>query len=195
MIPRNYLVFALGMAAALAGGWLAFPRALYRTVEQPLQFSHAVHVGESVGMACQDCHSLDEDGRFSGLPKIEVCAPCHTDPMGDSENEKKLVESYVTPNVEIPWLVYARQPENAYFAHAPHIVLAELTCEQCHGPHGETDTLRPLEQNRITGYSRDIWGSSLTRVRNAEWEGMKMSDCSSCHRDRRVRESCLTCHK
>lgn len=195
MIPRNLIVFTLGAAAAMAAGWLGFPRLLYQRIEQPVQFSHAVHVGESVGMACQDCHSLDESGRFSGLPKLDACAPCHAEPVGETEAEKHFVESYVVPNVEIPWLVYARQPENVYFSHAPHIARAELACETCHGPHGGTTSLRPLERNRLTGYSRDIWGRSLSRVRNAEWEGMKMSDCSACHREHGVRESCLTCHK
>ena len=44
--------------------------------------------------------------------------------------------------------------------------LAELKCEDCHGPHGASDTLRPYEENRISGYSRDIWGGSISGLRN-----------------------------
>ena len=192
---RALLTFGLGLGAALAGGWIAFPRALYRQIEQPIQFSHQTHTGDKVGMTCDGCHSLTEDGRFTGLPKLESCAPCHTEAQGTTLAEKTLVEEYVAKEREIPWLVYARQPENVYFSHAPHVSLAKIECERCHGPHGKSAKLRPFEQNRISTYSRDIWGPSITRVNNREWEGMKMTDCSRCHHQRGVRESCLTCHK
>lgn len=186
--------FGIGFAAALAAGWIGLPRALYEPVEQPLQFSHATHTGEAVGMTCQDCHALGDDGRFAGLPGIELCAPCHTEPWGSSPHEARLVDEYVQPNREIPWLVYARQPENVYFAHAPHIKLANLPCETCHGEHGKTTSLRPFERNRISTYSRDIEGH-LVVLASANDHGMKMNDCSRCHHERGVEQSCLTCHR
>jgi hypothetical protein len=191
---RTLTAFGIGLGAALAAGWIGLPRALYRNVEQPIQFSHQTHTGEAVGMSCQDCHALGENGRFAGLPGIDVCAPCHTDPMGDSADEKRLIADYVQPNREIPWLVYARQPENVRFAHAPHLELAKLECEACHADHGKTTALRPLEQNRLSTYSRDIEGHIVV-LASASDHGMKMNDCSRCHRERGVEESCLTCHK
>lgn len=193
MNGRVLAAFVVGFGAALAGGWLAFPRALYRAVDQPIQFSHAIHTGEKVGSACSDCHALGDDGRFVGLPPVEVCAGCHAEPLGDSPDEKRLVEEYVKPGREIPWLVYARQPENVFFSHSAHIRLASLSCERCHGSHGKTDSLRPIELNRLTAYSRDVDGGLVTLARDAGT--MKMDDCARCHRDRGVREGCLTCHK
>lgn len=191
---RVFLTLGIGLAAGLAGGWVVLPRALYSREEQPVQFSHKVHTGEAAGMSCEDCHSLSADGRFSGLPKLESCAGCHAEPMGETKEEKQFVENYVKPGKEIPWLVYSRQPENVYFSHAPHVKLANIKCEQCHGDHGTTDRLRPLERNRLSTYSRDVEGP-IVRVANRGRTGMKMTDCSECHHARGVEESCLTCHK
>jgi hypothetical protein len=191
---RALITFGIGFAAALAAGWLGLPKALYQTVEQPIQFSHATHTGEAVGMSCQDCHALGEDGRFAGIPRLEVCSPCHTEPMGESDAEATLVRDYVTPNREIPWLVYSRQPENVRFAHAPHLGLAKLECSDCHGDHGTTASLRPLQRNRLSTYSRDVEGRIVILASSSD-HGMKMNDCSRCHSERGVEESCLTCHK
>jgi menaquinone reductase, multiheme cytochrome c subunit len=187
--------FVAGALVALGFGWLALPRLLYQRIEQPLQFSHALHTGEAVGQSCEDCHAFDTDGRFAGIPSIESCAACHSETLGDSENERRLVEDYVKKGREIPWLVYSRQPDTAFFPHTRHLRVAELPCARCHGPHGGTTTLRAYERNRLTGYSRDVWGRRLSGVATADWDGMKMGDCSRCHRQRDVAESCLDCHR
>lgn len=193
---RSILTTGLGFAIALSFGWVAFPSIVYRRQAQPLQFNHAVHTGENVGMTCEDCHTISDDGVFQGIPPLESCAACHSEPQGKTANEKRFVDEWVTPNREVPWLVYARQPANAWFPHAPHVKLAGIACTRCHGPHGTTTALRPFEENRLSGYSRDVEGYSLARLRTAEWErGMKMDDCAGCHHERGVRESCLTCHK
>jgi hypothetical protein len=84
---------------------------------------------------------------------------------------------------------------NARFSHAIHVSRAKLACETCHGDHGRSQRLRDYEQNRISGYSRDIWGHNLARVGLAPGDGMKMTDCESCHRDRGVAAGCLGCHQ
>ncbi len=180
---------------ALAGGWFGFPRVLYQGMNQPLQFNHKLHTGEQVGLNCESCHFIRDDGRFSGIPGIEKCSECHSQTLGTTADEKRLVEEYVTPHREIPWLVYARQPENVYFSHVQHVKEAQIPCERCHGPHGSTENLKPFERNRLSGYSRDIWGSSISRLHHKDGEGMKMDDCSRCHHERGVEESCLDCHQ
>ena len=188
------VAFVFGLVPALAVGWLGFPRLLYTKVEQPLSFSHKVHAGEKAGMACADCHSVGSDGRFAGIPKLEKCAGCHSAAIGETPNEKRFVADYVEKGREIDWLVYARQPENVHFSHAVHTA-AKVACERCHGAHGTTDTLRPWQVNRISGYSRDIWGPRIARVGLKQGEGMKMNDCIRCHREAGRESSCLACHK
>ena len=73
--------------------------------------------------------------------------------------------------------------------------LAKLPCEECHRDHGKTDTLRQYQENRISGYSRDIWGTSISRIAVKTRPGMKMSDCENCHDSRGVKTGCLDCHK
>lgn len=192
---RSRFLFPLaGLLVGLTTGWVFFPAVLYRSEEQPLQFSHAVHT-DTGGMACADCHSFDADGRFVGIPTTAQCASCHADVMGETENEKRFVEEYVKTSREVPWKVYARQPDNAYFPHAAHVTRGGIACESCHGPHGTSTTLRPYQVNRITGYSRDIWGSSIARIGMEPWEGMKMDKCISCHRETERARACLDCHK
>ncbi len=188
-------MFGSGLALALFAGWYGFPRILYRSETQPLQFSHAVHAGEKAGMACGDCHVLDAAGRFHGIPGTAKCAECHSAPLGDSKEEKMLVDDYVTPSKELPWRVYSRQPDNAYFPHAAHVALAKIPCAECHGPYGQSEAPRVYEVNRITGYSRDIWGPNISGIASHPWEGMKMDRCVTCHATHGRRDGCIDCHK
>jgi hypothetical protein len=184
--------FAAGLVPTLAAGWLLFPCLLYRTEAQPLPFSHEAHAEQ--GMACADCHSVSEDGRFAGLPKTESCAGCHAE-KGENAGVNALVANYVEPGAEVPWLSNARQPDNVFFPHAPHVTGDKVTCARCHGPHGASTAARARQVNRVSGYSRDIWGPSICRVRREEGQGMKMSDCIRCHRTGGRESACLDCHK
>lgn len=66
---RSALLFLIGLAAMLAAGWTGFPKALYVSRPQPLQFNHQVHA-DKAGLECSGCHELRADGRFSGIPGI-----------------------------------------------------------------------------------------------------------------------------
>ena len=193
MTFRGTACVLAGFLGALGAGWIAFPRALYRSEPQPLAFSHAAHAG--AGMSCGDCHAFHADGRFSGIPTVARCAECHAAPIGETAEEKRLVDEFVTPGREIPWKVYSRQPDHVFFSHATHVKGGGLACEECHGPHGRGETLPAYESNRLSGYSRSIWGHSLARFARESWEGKKMTDCSDCHRRRGVEEGCLDCHR
>jgi hypothetical protein len=194
-MARNTLAFGLGLAIALSLGWVAFPRALYVQKNQPLAFHHKTHAEKSGSAECGDCHAIRDDGTYAGIPSNEACASCHSDRLGTSPDEAVLVDKYLKPGQQVPWLVYARQPANVWFSHAIHIRRAGLACKECHSTYGETDQVRVYEQNRISGYSRDIWGSSISRLRRTRADGMKMSDCEDCHSRNHVQAGCLGCHK
>ncbi len=192
---RGVLVFALGVAVALAGGWIVFPRVLYVQKQQPVDFRHKTHAEKSGVTECGDCHALREDGTFAGIQAMDKCAGCHSERIGESPAEETLVNHYIKPGRETPWLVYARQPANVWFSHAIHVKRARLDCRECHGAHGESDREKVYELNRISGYSRDIWGHSMSRLRRAPGDGMKMADCEACHRRHGVEVGCLGCHE
>jgi menaquinone reductase, multiheme cytochrome c subunit len=194
-VRRNLLIFGIGMALAIVTGWTAFPRALYVRREQPLEFHHKTHREKSGLTQCDSCHTLGSDGEFQGIAGIETCAGCHAEKVGTSKSEATLVDSYIKPSRATPWLVYSRQPANVWFSHAIHTRRAGLACRDCHGTFGESDQPRIYEQNRISGYSRDVWGHSMSRLGRASGDGMKMSDCEDCHHRHNVEVGCLGCHK
>jgi hypothetical protein len=196
MTRRTLVAFLCGLAPALAFGWVAFPELLYDSVPQPLQFSHKIHVGETVGLTCEDCHGFRADGTFIGIPGVSKCTECHSEPLGETAQEKKLVVEYVTPQRETPWRVYSRQPDNAHFPHAQHVKVAAIACALCHGSHGTTEVLRPHRTDRISGYSKDVAGSSFFALARKPGDGMQMSDCEACHAQRKSQATaCLDCHK
>lgn len=178
---RGKILFLVGVAAALAVGWRGFPVALERRAPQPVDFSHKIHA-DKAGAKCDDCHALRADGTCAGVPALDKCAGCHAQAMGTSAAEKRFIDSYVTPNREVPWQVYARQPQNVYFPHAFHVKKARIACPACHGNEGQSDTLAPAVVDRISGYSRSAHFQS-------------MDDCEACHRQRGAANSCLACHK
>jgi menaquinone reductase, multiheme cytochrome c subunit len=192
---RNTLIFAFGLACALVAGWVLFPHELYVQRQQPLEFHHQMHAAKSGSADCGQCHVLRDDGAYVGLPSLETCAGCHSTQMGSSPAEATLVNNYIKTGQPVPWLVYSQQPANVWFSHAIHVKRAGLACTQCHGNQGETDQMPVYQQNRISGYSRDIWGHSMSRLRRAAGDGMKMTDCENCHQRHHVEVSCLGCHK
>lgn len=171
--------FLAGVLIALGAGWAGFPRAIYKTRPQPVDFSHKVHA-EKAGTKCEDCHALREDGTFAGVPALEKCSGCHGAPMGSTPAEKAFIDQYVTPGREPQWISYSRQPENVYFSHAAHIRQGKVKCEECHGDVGASDKLPPAREDRISGYSS---------------ETMRMDTCIDCHRKNQITDSCLECHK
>src|SRR3954452_10721298 len=46
-------------------------------VEQPIQFSHAHHVGGE-GIDCRYCHTSVEESAFANIPPTKTCMNCHS---------------------------------------------------------------------------------------------------------------------
>ena len=196
------LFFILGLVGSLVLGWVIFPKLLYSKKEQPVQFNHVLH-NELVEDGCESCHFFREDGTYSGVPKLDQCIDCHEEVQGESEEEAKFVNEYVLKGREVPWLVYSRQPDCVFFSHVAHVKMGGMDCVTCHGHVGESESLKPYEANRISGYSRDIWGKNIAGIKFNSWDRMKMDDCSECHVRNNVnqgsvqtlRGGCFVCHK
>lgn len=196
------LFFMLGLIASLLVGWVLFPKLLYSQKEQPAAFSHALH-NDLVDNGCQSCHYFREDGSFSGAPTLAECITCHDELLGISEDERHFVETYVAPGLEVPWLIYARQPDCVFFSHAAHVLNARMDCKTCHGYIGTSDELPIYEENRISGYSRNVWGENISGIKYDTWDSMKMSDCAACHAEAKLmagsvqtkKDGCFVCHK
>ena len=196
------LFFIFGLVASLVLGWVIFPQLLYSKKKQPVDFNHALH-NELVEESCESCHFFREDGTYSGVPKLAQCIDCHEEVNGEDPEEEKFVTQYVAKGREVPWLVYARQPDCVFFSHIAHVKMGQMDCVTCHGHIGESESLKDYEANRITGYSRDIWGKNIAGIKWNSWDRMKMDDCSECHQEYNVNQGsvqtakggCFVCYK
>ena len=208
-LSKDGAFFVLGFIGSLILGWVIFPMALYSSQSQPMDFNHALHLnpeivdgieGDTEKEKCLFCHAFRDDGTFAGIPKLEKCTECHDDPespLGETPEEKEFLEKYVAEEMEIPWLSYSRQPDCVYFSHIAHIEMGEVECRMCHGHHGESETLPVYKENRISGYSIDIWGRRISGWKTNPWDSMKMDDCADCHTETGHEENnaCFVCHK
>ncbi len=196
------LFLIIGLIASLIVGWIIFPKLLYSQKRQPIDFNHVIHV-ETVDEGCESCHFFREDGSFSGVPKLEQCIDCHEEAQGENPEEITFVEEYVAQGKEVPWLIYSKQPNCVFFSHAAHVKGAEIECAACHGAIGESEHSRMYEENRLTGYSRDIWGKNIAGFKKNTWDRMKMDDCAKCHKEatdkktsvQTEKDACFVCHK
>jgi len=205
----GWIFFLGGLILSLIVGWVVFPMVLYSHHDQPMDFSHALHLdpervfgieGETDIERCQYCHGFRDDGTFQGIPRLDKCTECHDDPespLGESPKEAEFMEKYVADENEIPWLVYSEQPDCVYFSHIAHVKMGELDCSVCHGDHGESENLPVYKKNRLTGYSINIWGKRICGYKTNTWDRMKMDDCGECHTKMGHEENnaCFVCHK
>jgi len=196
------LIFMTGFILFHFAGKHITPYLMYSRQKQPVAFSHALH-GQEVGVGCDTCHFFYSDGSWSGIPKLEVCANCHSEVLGESEEETKLVTEYVQKDREIEWGLYFRQPQCVSFSHSSHVRRAKLSCETCHGPQGLSQDSATYLTNRITKYSYVAYESDIFLNLNAvigkkeknTWGTMGMDECAACHRARGTSTACFICHK
>jgi hypothetical protein len=176
-LRRKIRLAIVGFAAAfvLAGGattalTLGGRNAFFRpAVRQPISFNHKKHVTE-LDLACTTCHVTVETEAFSGLPDAELCAGCHLEPQGKSEEEMRLVEM-LKKGTPLAWKPLFRQPAHVFYSHRRHVIAAKLPCGRCHGAIADT-TSPPARVRRLV-----------------------MNDCVSCHRKERVSTDCTVCHR
>lgn len=139
-----------------------------RAPDQPIAFSHTVHVGK-VGLQCLFCHETADKAAFAGVPAVEKCMSCHRNVAADRPEIQKLA-GYWERGEPMEWnRVYRIRVRNhVYFSHERH-VKAEVDCAVCHGEVKYMDKVR--------------------QVRSLE-----MGWCVQCHRQKKAPTDCLTCH-
>jgi hypothetical protein len=140
-------------------------------VIQPIEYSHKLHVQDE-GLECIDCHLQVEEKPYATIPSIEVCTDCHDEePISESPEELKLVE-HIKRDSTIAWKRIYRVPDHVYFSHRRHVVLGEISCASCHGNVAEQEA----------------------PVRSPQFD-MHMDWCMDCHRENKVSNDCLSCHR
>jgi len=135
--------------------------------EQPIAFSHVVHVQKNK-MECQYCHWSVSKAAYAAIPEVESCMGCHKYIKTQSPEIKKLTD-YYTKGEPVPWVKVHVMPDHVNFNHKRH-VKAGISCHECHGMVPKMEVVERVSS-------------------------MKMGWCVECHRQQGTSIDCWTCHK
>jgi hypothetical protein len=100
-------------------------------VEQPIQFSHAHHVG-GMGIDCRYCHTSVEESAFANIPPTKTCMNCHSQ-IWNTAPILEPVRASFRENKPLNWTRVNDLPDFVYFNHSIHIKQG-VGCDTCHGP-------------------------------------------------------------
>src|SRR2546423_14186268 len=149
--------------------------------EQPVQFSHAHHVG-GIGIDCRYCHTSVEESAFAGIPPTKTCMNCHSQIWSDSPTLEPVRASF-REDRSLEWTRVNNLPDFVYFDHSIH-VRRGVSCTTCHGPVDQM----PMTWRENTLFMEwclqchphperdlDVRGQHIDSAR-------KLTNCSVCHR-------------
>ncbi len=169
--------------------------------EQPVPYSHALHVGE-LGIDCRYCHNTVENAAFAAIPPTETCMNCHKSIWTKSSRLLLVRESYAT-GTPIPWVKVHDLPDYVYFNHSAHVSRG-VGCVSCHGRvdrmievhqdqplsmgwcldcHRQPElSLRPLDQVTNMAFEPPEDHLAFGRRLREQHNINPPTDCSTCHR-------------
>jgi hypothetical protein len=131
--------------------------------DQPIKFSHQVHVTENQ-IDCMYCHHTATESKSANIPSTNLCMNCHIVVREGSRSGRFEIDKLVQAHEEersIEWVRIHKLPDHAFFSHAQHVGAGKLDCAQCHGE---------VEQMHIVRQEADL----------------SMGWCLDCHRQTNV---------
>ena len=138
--PFNiYSKLSIVVTAVLVGGlsiiifgmsWTGYVTGQGVTRDQPIQFSHAHHVG-SMGIDCRYCHSTVEESAFANIPPTKTCMNCHSQIWTNAPILEPVRASF-RDNRPLQWWRIHDLPDFVYFNHSIHVNKG-VGCATCHG--------------------------------------------------------------
>ena len=170
-MSRWVLVIALLIVVAVAGGIFLTRAQVFAAPEQPIAYSHRIHV--EAGVQCLFCHSSAMRSDVAGIPSVQKCMGCHSVIATDSPAIQE-VAGYWERAEPIPWVRVNTQPDFVYFSHQPHLG-ASLNCETCHGEVGQMDVAGPAVKMDM-GWCLDC------HLKQPEEKVARLADCLTCHK-------------
>ena len=169
--------------------------------EQPVPYSHALHVGE-LGLDCRYCHNTVEKAAHAAIPPTQTCMNCHQSVRADSPNLLPVRESFASGD-SVPWIKVHDLPDYAYFNHSAHVTRG-VGCVSCHGRvdqmvevyqhqplsmswcldcHRAPEThLRPPDQVTNMAWSAPGDPTEYGKALAEQNHIIPPTDCSTCHR-------------
>ena len=151
------VVVFLGLLGAVVAAlhWSGYNTGQDVLVEQPIQFSHAHHVG-GMGIDCRYCHTSVEESAFANIPPTNTCMNCHSQ-IWNTAPILEPVRASFRDGTPLEWTRVHDLPDFVYFNHSIHVAKG-VGCATC---HGRVDTM-PLMYQQAT---------------------LMMSWCLDCHRN------------
>jgi cytochrome c551/c552 len=131
--------------------------------DQPIKFSHQVHVTENQ-IDCMYCHHTAETSQSANFPSTNLCMNCHMVVREGTLSGRFEIEKLVNAFEEgrsIEWIRIHELPDHVFFSHAQHVGAGKLDCIQCHGK---------VEEMHIVRQEKDL----------------SMGWCLDCHRQTKV---------
>jgi cytochrome c7-like protein len=126
------LLFVGALGATLAVlNWSGYNTNQDVHVEQPIQFSHAHHVG-GMGIDCRYCHTSVEESAFANIPPTKTCMNCHSQ-IWTTAPILEPVRASFRENTPLQWTRVHDLPDFVYFNHSIHVAKG-VGCATCHGP-------------------------------------------------------------
>ena len=134
-LARTSLVVAGALAVLLGAAAPIVMRSDWVTgantnVTQPIQFSHAHHVG-GLGIDCRYCHTSVDSAAFANVPPTKTCMNCHSQIWVTSPFLEPVRASFRTGE-SLQWTRVHNLPDFVYFNHSIHVKKG-MGCETCHG--------------------------------------------------------------
>jgi len=142
LFPRSANALARASLAGIVAlvaflGWIVFilMQSSWLTrqnevIEQPVQFSHAHHVGGE-GFDCRYCHTSVETSSFAGIPPTKTCMNCHSQLWTNAAILEPVRASFRN-DTPLTWIRVNNLPDFVYFNHQIHIRQG-VGCATCHG--------------------------------------------------------------
>ena len=170
-------------------------------IEQPLQFSHAHHVGDD-GIDCRYCHTSAETSSFAGIPPTKTCMNCHSQIWANASFLEP-VRASLREDRPLHWVRVHDLPDFVYFNHSIHLKKG-VGCETCHGRVDEMPLMlqrnslqmewclechraperfvRPRAAVFTMGYRPPVPQSEIGPRLVREYGIRSLTSCSTCHR-------------
>lgn len=155
--------------------------------EQPIFYSHKVHVGINQ-INCLYCHAGAEKSRYAMIPSPNICMNCHRvidsytgntlydaegNPVDGTAEIHKLYEyagwdpekkAYTKEPKPIEWVKVHNLPDYVYFNHSQHVKVGKVQCQTC---HGEIQNMDEVKQYATLGMG---WCINCHRTTKVQFE-------------------------
>jgi len=125
------LLLTLGLAVVMVIARSGYMTGQGEILAQPIQFSHAHHVG-GMGIDCRYCHTSVEEAAFAGIPPTKTCMNCHSQIWNQAPILEPVRASFQNGQ-PLRWVRVNDLPDFVYFNHSIHVKKG-VGCATCHGP-------------------------------------------------------------